>query len=404
MNTYNAVPEILKELPNWIVWKYETRYGAETKVPYDAKANGNHIRAKSNDSVTWSRFDRAAQVADILSGNDYDGIGFMLQGSQFVGFDFDGVLSDGEAEPYVLDILGKLGNPYCEITPSGKGLRTFAEYPLALPAGKRKFSRNINGKYGAEIYSGSEGGRYLTVTGNKFSGGEILKIADIQLVYFMVSQITNDKLKALWAGDLSAYDGDQSRADLALLGILARLFGNDAQKIEWAFSASKLGQRDKWTQRKDYRDRSIAKAISGEEPKSEPTVGPQSVVADKCEPEPEITEEPLPEFPRFTGSLADMSEAIAPDLPYCLKFMSAVTIVGSLLAGKAYIEGSTHIEPRFYTVMIDTKGAGKGGSWNEIRGALGPAILGHLNIAPSIDSGPGTRFGVGGTPKNITLR
>ncbi len=129
-------------------------------------------------------------------------------------------------------------------------------------------------------------------------------------------------------------------------------------------------------------------SAGSEASKSSPAEVPKHVEVNQCEPELKIAEEPLPEFPRFTGSVTDMSEALAPDLPYCLKFMSAVTIVGSLLAGKVYIAGSTHIDPRFYTVMIDTKGAGKGGSWNEVRGALGPLILGELNIAPSIDSGP----------------
>jgi hypothetical protein len=275
MIAYNTVPYSLKDMPNWVVWKYETRDGKETKVPYDAKSNGDSAYAKVNDPSTWATFDRAAEVADVLSGHDYDGIGFMLHGTFFVGLDFDGVIQDGKPEPFVLEILRLLGNPYCEITPSGNGLRAFVEYPLALPAGKRKFSRNTNGKYGAEIYSGSEGGRYLTVTGNKFSGNGISKILDISLAYFMVSQIVNEKLKALWMGDLAAYDGDQSRADLALLGILARLFDNNAQKMEQAFSASKLGQREKWTQRKDYRDMTIAKAIKGDEPKSETAETPQ---------------------------------------------------------------------------------------------------------------------------------
>jgi hypothetical protein len=266
MTAYNAVPCGLKDIPHWVVWKYENRDGKETKVPYDAKSNGDSDHAKVNDPSTWASFDRAAEVADVLSGHDYNGVGFVLHGTQFVGFDFDGVLQDGKAEPFVLDILEKLSNPYSETTPSGNGLRAFVEYPLALPDGKRKFSRNTNGKYGAEIYSGSEGGRYLTVTGEKFSGNGVPKMADIRLVYFMVSQITNERLKSLWMGDLSAYDGDQSRADLALLGLFARLFNNDAEKMEWAFSASKLGQRDKW-QRKDYREGTIAAAISGKESK-----------------------------------------------------------------------------------------------------------------------------------------
>lgn len=134
--------------------------------------------------------------------------------------------------------------------------------------------------------------------------------------------------------------------------------------------------------------RDVSHSAGSEGSKSSPAEVPKHVEVNQCEPELKIAEEPLPEFPRFTGSLAEMSEVLAPDLPYCLKFMSAMTIVGSLLAGKVYIAGSTHIDPRFYTVMIDTKGAGKGASWNEVRGALSPLILGELNIAPSIDSGP----------------
>lgn len=283
MSAYSAVPYSLKDVPNWVVWKYETRDGKETKVPFDAKSNGDNAHAKVNDPSTWASFERAAEVSDVLSGHDYHGVGFVLHGTPFVGFDFDGVLQDEKAEPFVLDILEKLGNPYCEVTPSGNGLRAFVEYPVALPAGKRKFSRNTEGKYGCEIYSGAEGGRYLTVTGDKFSGNGIPKILDISIAYFMVSQMCNEKLKSLWMGDLSAYDGDQSRADLALLGILARLFDNNAHRMEWAFNASKLGQREKWTRRQDYRDMSIARAISGDEPKNAPT---QASHAEVGKPEP----------------------------------------------------------------------------------------------------------------------
>ena len=265
MNLYNAVPQQLKDLPHWIVWKLEQRDGKDTKVPYDAKSNGKTYFAKSNDTTTWTDFTKAAAVAtDVLS--QYDGVGFMLQGTDLVGIDFDGVIYDKSVEPFVLEILKHLGSPYCEITPSGNGLRSFVECP-ALPAGQRKFSGN---KYGAEIYIGAEGGRYLTVTGNQFSGDGIPKIDDISLPYFLISQIRNDKLKKLWMGDTSEYGDDQSRADLALLDILARHLKNNAQKVEEFFTASKLGQRDKWTHRADYRERTIAKAISGKESNASP--------------------------------------------------------------------------------------------------------------------------------------
>jgi putative DNA primase/helicase len=257
MNSYAAVPQVLINLPQWIVWKLERRDGKATKVPYDATHKGTY--AKSNDPSTWATFDQALETAsDIL--NDYDGCGFMLQGTDLVGIDFDGVLRDGAAEPFVLDILEKLGNPYSEITPSGLGLRAFVQCS-SLPPGQRKFSGN---KYGAEIYSGAEGGRYLTVTGVQFSGDGVPKIDDISLPYLLVSQIRNDKFKKLWMGDISGYGDDQSRADLALVDLLVPLLNRDPQKIEWVFGQSKLGQRDKWKDRDDYRLRTIMKALNGE--------------------------------------------------------------------------------------------------------------------------------------------
>lgn len=255
MVSYSAVPQILKDLPQWIVWKLERRNGKPTKVPYDAKKSGAY--AKSNDVSTWTSFEQAVDASENIV-NDYDGVGFMLQGTDLIGIDFDGVIHDGTAEPFVLDILEKMGNPYCEITPSGNGLRAFVQC-AGLPPGQRKFSGN---KYGAEIYSGGEGGRYLTVTGNHFSGSGVPKLENLDLPYFLVSQIRNEKLKKLWTGDLSEYGEDQSRADLALLDILALLFNRDPKKVEWAFTASKLGQREKWRDRKDYRERTIAKAVA----------------------------------------------------------------------------------------------------------------------------------------------
>lgn len=160
---YANVPQFLKDLPNWVVWKYETRDGEPTKVPYDVSTGR---RAEADNPNTWSTFEQAVEAADVLNGKDYEGIGFELMGTDFAGCDFDGVLRDGVAEPFTLDILKLLSNSYCEITPSEHGLRTIVRC-AALPVGKRKFSKN---KYGPEIYSGSEGGRFLTITGKHFSG------------------------------------------------------------------------------------------------------------------------------------------------------------------------------------------------------------------------------------------
>ena len=62
-------------------------------------------------------------------------------------------------------------------------------------------------------------------------------------------------------GDVHAYHGgDDSRADLALLGILA-FYTQDQTQLERIFSSSALGQRDKW-RRADYREKTIRRALS----------------------------------------------------------------------------------------------------------------------------------------------
>lgn len=63
------------------------------------------------------------------------------------------------------------------------------------------------------------------------------------------------------AGDAAAYGGDESRADLALMGMYA-FYTQDHAQLERLFGASALGQRPKWTNRPDYRLRTIDKALS----------------------------------------------------------------------------------------------------------------------------------------------
>jgi hypothetical protein len=261
------LPAELQAYSRWVVWKSHPTKG---KVPFDAAAsNGSRMCAKADDPSTWTTFETALSVADVLSGNDYDGIGFMLHDTPLVGFDFDGCVQNETVEPFVLEILKQLGNPYCEFSPSGSGLHAIVEYPAALPAGKRKFLNKSKGKYGIEVYSGSEGGRYLTMTGDKFSGEGVPKIENIELVYLLASQINSEKFKTLWMGGSEAYANDQSSADMALMNLLARLTNNDRSKMGKYFGASVLGQREKWTDREDYRKRTLDAALKGKKSQTE---------------------------------------------------------------------------------------------------------------------------------------
>lgn len=245
---YSAVPQALKDLNSWVV------YRLPDKVPYQPRKP--KFGAKANDPSTWSSFQDACNTA-VFEG--FDGVGIELGETDLVGIDFDGMVTDGKLDPYASALLKILGDPYCEVSPSGTGAHAFVMC-AALPGKTRKFSDGNH--YGIEIYSGREKGRYLTITGNKISGNGIPDVTDrIEAVYFLISQAQNPKFRKLWLGDLSDYKNDQSRADFALCVILARELKYDKDKIEKFFSASALGQREKWTDRPDYPERTINNAI-----------------------------------------------------------------------------------------------------------------------------------------------
>jgi hypothetical protein len=63
------------------------------------------------------------------------------------------------------------------------------------------------------------------------------------------------------AGDVHRHHGgDDSAADLALLGMLT-FWSQDEAQLERLFSDSALGQREKWRRRADYRKRTIKRAL-----------------------------------------------------------------------------------------------------------------------------------------------
>jgi putative DNA primase/helicase len=54
------IPQTLKQLPRWILWKLETRDGTETKVPY--RIDG--VRASTTNPNDWTDFVTASRAFD----------------------------------------------------------------------------------------------------------------------------------------------------------------------------------------------------------------------------------------------------------------------------------------------------------------------------------------------------
>lgn len=261
------IPEEMRDLPNWVLWRYEKRDGKKTKIPYSVTG----ARAKSNDPETWTSFDKAARLA-----SQYDGVGFMLGMSPFVGIDVDHCLDTAEKRARA-EQLAKDCNTYTEISPSGTGLHIIGRAELA-----KGFRNDV-----VEVYPN---GRYFTVTGNSF--GACLPIGNIQHVIdrlkdsigrakgaksskpdaavadpeSIIRRIRKSKQAARFVslfdnGDTSAYDGDDSAADMALMNMLPFWTNGNEEMMERIFSLSALGQREKWKRRPDYRQRTIDKAL-----------------------------------------------------------------------------------------------------------------------------------------------
>jgi hypothetical protein len=217
----------------------------------------------------------------------YDGVGFALDGKDgLAGFDFDHYLdADGNIkDPRIAELVHRL-NSYCEISPSGTGLRVFVF--AVLPAGGRK-------KGGIECY---ERGRYLTVTGRHLSGTPTTiesrqeeveavhadvfaarnhrseqtnqeqreerstnHVNDQELLKYARQANNGEKFKKLYdQGDISGYSSP-SEADPALCMMLAFWTRKDAARIDRLFRASKL-MRGKWDE-DHYRKPTIDKAIA----------------------------------------------------------------------------------------------------------------------------------------------
>jgi primase-polymerase (primpol)-like protein len=273
-----SIPTELKVRERWVAWRLRPRGNKLSKIPVNPHTGGT---ASSTDPATWSTF--AAAVAFYEKREGIAGIGFVFaNGDSFVGVDLDDCVDPetGGIESQAGDIVSFL-NSYAEISPSGAGIKIFLRG--ALPEGRRRAGK-------VEMYCA---GRYFTVTGHALAGSSptvelrtrqlaalharilgkptattddrapdstaVLTPEDIKLLDRARRARNGEKFATLWRGDLSGY-ASPSEADLALVSMLAFWTDSDAARIDRIFRNSALC-RAKWSERADYRERTIAKAF-----------------------------------------------------------------------------------------------------------------------------------------------
>jgi putative DNA primase/helicase len=216
---------------------------------------------RGNISVKDTQFHMTYDEAAKLAQQDPRlGIGIVL-GNGLAGIDVDNALEpDGTLPHWLEELLGDL-NTYAELSPSGTGVHILALSP-AFPAVKAACTHGPT-KRGIEAYAAD---RFFTFTGHVVHNAPVQRanlaplaseIEKERAAYVAVSGI--HKLRAALQGDLSHWNNDESAADMALIGHLARCGIDAPQRVErwlWLYCAY---WRDKH-QRRDYIERTIAKA------------------------------------------------------------------------------------------------------------------------------------------------
>ncbi len=251
----------LKHQRRWVLWKLETVHGKQTKVPYQPSGR----KAMANKPGTWHTHAECAAVA-----SQFSGVGVVL-GNGVWGVDIDQCCDavTGKFSPESREIVIALDS-YGEYSPSGTGCHVLGLGTLPGPGLKKPHP-------GAKAVEVKSDGYYFTFSGrhlNKTPTELMDRQKQVDELYHRLSHSNGNRLRVavpideeekfhkLMAGDMSDYDGDHSRADLALCRILARRFPNDVFKIDDEFRKSGL-YRDKW-ERSDYRSATILKAMKGE--------------------------------------------------------------------------------------------------------------------------------------------
>ena len=127
MKNYNNIPNEMKQLKRWVLWKIKVdEKGKTTKIPINAN---NGYGAKTNDSSTWVSFNEALSKVDFYNCK---GIGFML-GNGYFGVDIDNAIEDKE----LIEEFVKALNSYTEVSQSGKGIHIICKGVLPLGARRK---------------------------------------------------------------------------------------------------------------------------------------------------------------------------------------------------------------------------------------------------------------------------
>ncbi len=208
------VPACLRELPQWVAWKYVDRAGKQTKAPINSHTGDF---ADSTDAATCSTFDQAREACE--RDVNLAGVGLVFTADDpYCGVDLDNC-RDGESgklKSCAIELVERFDS-YTEVSPSGTGVKIFLK---ASKPGCRCRKAYHDGE--VEIY---DRGRFFTVTGDRLQEypTEVnLRQESLDLVY--ASVFGGDEARSACSSgvDPSRLTGDCATAALTHVRIRSR--------------------------------------------------------------------------------------------------------------------------------------------------------------------------------------
>lgn len=340
---YHNIPLELRQLRQWVCWRYEIVNGRKTKVPYCPSAH-NPQRTSIHNPATWGTFNDAVSQA---SGPTMDGIGLVLT----------------EDDPYTgIDIDDKQENPAneSELIAQHRILEAFQSYTeRSVGARWRDEHGRERGGYHIIIRGKINGGRdrghvgvystarYLTFSGEVVRNAPIAEyqelltnliaemphreyhgeldeveghLTDAELHEMALNAANGSKYAKLCAGPLVYGDvkagadyPSGSEADLALISMLAYYTRDNAQ-VRRMFRYTHLGKRQKHQDSDNWINRALrflrSKGPSEEVIASARLLADALRVADEQPAEaPSSAQEPAPALPAPTPAPAPAEPA-----------------------------------------------------------------------------------------------
>ena len=153
---FKRIPEELRELPQWVCWRYEKRTGEKPGKPLINPRTGR--KASHSNPNHWADFETAVGAC---RDDNLDGIGFVFTNDDpYVGLDIDQNYIEKYGRDRVREIIDSLGS-YTEWPPSGNGIHVIL---------KGKVPGQSSRKGSIEIYDDK---RYFTMTGRRVKGASV---------------------------------------------------------------------------------------------------------------------------------------------------------------------------------------------------------------------------------------